>query len=125
MKTTASISIETESSSLTKYTHCARPSAAAQLASQIEELEDAGFIVEAATSGRSAVPNSYRGAYKMRAPFYIYSPEKRTITLVDGQLENRPKGASIPSHFCISGDVVPTGYRCFKRGENCLVIRKA
>lgn len=125
MKTTAAISIATESAALTKYFHCASRADAEHLASEITALEESGFTVEAATSGRASVPNSYRGAYKIHAPYYVYSPLTREITLVNGKLENRTKGASIPANFCISGDTVPQGFRCFKRGEGLMLIRRA
>jgi hypothetical protein len=125
MKTTVEISITQESPDLVKYTHCQTRYAAQILMATILEIESQGMTVEGASSTRSAVPLSYRSAYKMAAPYYIFNTNTRAIVLVNGQLENRPKGLTIPAHFVVSGSVVPTGFRCFKRGEDYIVIRKA
>jgi hypothetical protein len=125
MKTTVEISITEESTNLVKYTHCQTRYAAQTLMASILEIENQGMTVIGASSTRSAVPLSYRSAYKMAAPYYIFNTNTRSIVLVNGQLENRPKGLTIPAHFVVSGSSVPMGFRCFKRGEDYIVIRKA
>jgi len=107
-----------QTSSLTKYTHSSPESAAKNLALRITELESAGYTVKSGTSTRNAVPNSYRSAYKMIAPFWGYNCETRQITMVTGKLENRPNGGTIPAHIIIEGNVTPTGYRALSKSNN-------
>ena len=121
--TTTQIEILAESPSLVKYTHCQARHAAESLAELIRKIESQGFNVLGATSCRSAVPTCYRSAYKMSAPFYIFDAATCSIRLVNGQLETRPRGATIPAHFEVAGSVVPDGFRCFKRNADSIVIR--
>ena len=123
--TTTQIKIAAEPTDLVKYTHCQSRSAANHLAAAIEELESQGFAVLDAVSSRSAVPNTYKSAYKMSAPFYRFRAETRTIELVNGRLENRPRGSTIPAKFEIAGDKTPKGFRCFNRLESSIIIRRA
>jgi hypothetical protein len=124
MTTLDQIQILPENESLTGYTHCVSRSAAESLAADIAEIEAQGFKVITARSYRCAVPQSYRSAYKMHAPYYVFDGKWREIVLVDGALENRPKGATIPARFVVAGQTVPDGFRCFERGENYVVVRK-
>jgi hypothetical protein len=121
--TTTQIKITPAHAELLAYTHASLDDSTAQsLARQITELQDGGFVVVDATGARSSVPASYRSAYKMSAPhWYFYGG---TIRAVNAKLENRPKGASIPAVFEIRGNVVPDGYRCFKRLEDSIIIRR-
>lgn len=77
----------------------------------IEALHAAGVEVIEATGIRAAVPNSYRSAYKLVAPFWHYSGGD--FTPVDGKLENRPRGVFIPARFTIRANEAPEGFRCF------------
>jgi hypothetical protein len=122
--TTTSIAI-TADAKLAAYVHAATESAATSLRARIEELEAAGRTVLAARSSRHSVPHCYRSAYKINAPFYVYDPAARTITLVSGKLENRSHGKLIPGQFEILGSAVPAGYRCFRRDESSIMIRPA
>ena len=112
------IEIKQAPANLTKYTHSSPESAAKNLALRITELESAGYTVKSGTSTRNAVPNSYRSAYKMIAPFWGYNCETRQITMVTGKLENRPNGGTIPAHIIIEGNVTPTGYRALSKSNN-------
>ena len=111
------IEIKQAPANLTKYTHSVSESAAANLADRIEELEVAGYVVKSAVSIRSSVPNSYRSAFKMNAPFWSYNSETRQIEMVSGKLENRPNGSTIPAHIIIEGKVTPTGYRALSKAN--------
>jgi len=111
------IEIKQAPANLTKYTHSVSESAAKNLATRIEELENAGYKVKSAVSTRSSVPNSYRSAYKMTAPFWVFNSETRQITMVTGKLENRPDGGAIPAHIIIEGKVTPTGYRALSKAN--------
>lgn len=123
MQTITEITIEPESPGLTGYTHCASRYSAELLAKAIMDLERAGFTVLNACGMRASVPNVYKSAYKMHAPFYKYHAGSRTIELVDGKLENRAIGAAIPAVYEISGQRVPEGYRCFARLEASVIVR--
>lgn len=112
------ITIAPAAAALTKYTHAAPESAAKDLADRVAELEAQGCKVISATSSRSSVPSSYKSAYKMSAPFYVYSGASRQITLVSGKLENRPRGAAIPAHIFIQGSTTPSGYRALSKSNN-------
>ena len=112
------IEIKQAPANLTKYTHSVSESAAKNLATRIEELEAAGYVVKSGISTRASVPNSYRSAYKMTAPFWVFNAETRQITMVSGKLENRPKGATIPAHIIINGNDTPTGYRALSKANN-------
>ena len=112
------ITIAPAAAALTKYTHAAPESAAKDLADRVAELEAQGCKVISATSVRSSVPNTYRSAYKMCAPFYVYFGASRQITLVSGKLENRPRGAAIPAHIFIQGSTTPVGYRALSKSNN-------
>lgn len=112
------ITITPAASALTKYTHAAPESAAKDLADRISELEAQGYNVTSAISARSSVPNSYKSAYKMFAPFYLYCGTTRQINLVPGKLENRPRGAAIPAHIIITGSTTPAGYRALSKSNN-------
>ena len=111
------IEIKQAPANLTKYTHSSPESAAKNLALRITELESAGYTVKSGTSTRNAVPNSYRSAYKMTAPFWVFNSETRQITMVTGKLENRPDGGAIPAHIIIEGKVTPTGYRALSKAN--------
>jgi hypothetical protein len=111
------IEIKQAPANLTKYTHSVSESAAKNLATRIQELEVAGYVVKSAVSIRSSVPNSYRSAYKMTAPFWVYNSETRQIEMVSGKLENRPNGAAIPAHIYINGNDTPTGYRALSKAN--------
>jgi len=121
---TIAIEIATDAK-LATYTHAATESDATALRTRIEDLEAAGRTVLAARSARHSVPHCYRSAYKINAPFYIFDPAARSITLVSGKLENRSHGKTIPCHLEISGSAVPAGYRCFQRGESSILVRPA
>jgi len=125
MKTLNRIEIAPASPGLTKYTHCSTRHAAENLRDEIESLEAAGFTVTEAIASRGTVPTSYRSAYKMIAPCYVFYPETREIALITTQLENRPRGHAIPARFEITGDVVPPGFRCFRRNPDSLEIRRS
>ena len=112
------IKIAPSSADLTKYTHAAPESAAKDLADRITRLESQGYTVTSATSARSSVPNSYKGAYKMFAPFFLYCGTTRQINLVSGKLETRPRGAAIPAHIIIQGSTTPAGYRALSKSNN-------
>ena len=112
------IEIKQAPANLTKYTHSVSESAAKNLATRIAELEAAGYVVKSGISTRASVPNSYRSAYKMTAPFWVFNAETRQITMVSGKLENRPKGATIPAHIIINGNDTPTGYRALSKANN-------
>jgi type II secretory pathway component PulK len=112
------IEIKQAPSNLTKYTHSVSESAAKNLATRIADLEAAGYVVKSGVSTRSSVPNSYRSAYKMTAPFWVFNSETRQITMVSGKLENRPNGATIPAHIIINGNDTPTGYRALSKSNN-------
>ena len=111
------IEIKQAPANLTKYTHSVSESAAKNLATRIKELEVAGYVVKSAVSIRSSVPNSYRSAYKMTAPFWVFNRETRQIEMVSGKLENRPNGSTIPAHIIIEGKVTPTGYRALSKAN--------
>jgi hypothetical protein len=112
------ITIAPAATALTKYTHAVPPIAAKDLAERIAKLESEGHVVVSATSSRSSVPNNYKGAYKMFAPFYAYCNTTRQINLVSGKLENRPRGAAIPAHIIIQGSKTPAGYRALSKSDN-------
>jgi len=114
------IKIAPAATALTKYTHAAPPSAAKDLADRITELEAQGYAIISAISARSAVPNSYKGAYKMYAPFHRFCAATREIKLVLGRLENRPRGAAIPAHIIIQGTETPAGYRALSKANNII-----
>ncbi len=118
------IQILPENQALTAYTHCVPRSAAESLAADIDEIEAQGFKVITARSCRCAVPQSYRSAYKMNAPYYVFDGKGRQIALVNGALRKRPKGSTIPARFVVAGGIAPDGFRCFERGENYVVVRK-
>jgi hypothetical protein len=121
--TTTQIQITPAPSELLRYAHSSLDDSTAQsLAQQITDLEQSGFTVVDAVGARSSVPASYRSAYKMSAPHWYYYGG--TIRAINAKLENRPKGASIPAVFEIRGSVVPEGYRCFKRNEETIIIRR-
>jgi hypothetical protein len=123
MKTELQIKITPAPAELLAYTHASLDdSTAHSLARQITELQDGGFVVVDAVAARSSVPTSYRSAYKMSAPHWYYYGG--TIRAVNAKLENRPKGAGIPAVFEIRGHVVPAGYRCFKRLEDSIIVRR-
>ena len=108
---------------LLAYTHSSLDDSTAQsLADEITELNESGFTVVNATAARSSVPASYRSAYKMSAPHWYYNGFD--IFAEHAKLENRPHGATIPAVFEIMGQVVPDGYRCFKRNEDTIIIRR-
>jgi len=112
------ITIAPAAAALTKYTHAAPESAAKDLADRITELESEGYKVTSAISARSSVPNTYKSAYKMFAPFYLYCGTSRQITLVSGKLETRSRGAAIPAHIIIDGSTTPAGYRALSKRNN-------
>lgn len=124
MKTLTRITINPEPATLARYTHARTRHSAERLATHIADLEAAGFVVLSARSAKSTVPNSYGpSAYKMHAPYYWFNSETRTIDLVDGKLETRPKGAAIPARFMVAGDKVPAGFRCVARhGESVELV---
>jgi len=121
MTTAAAISI-VNNPILEKYSHAAPIASAEKLAARIEKLESAGFTVLGATGFRRSVPNCYRGAWKIRAPYNVFRAETRTIEMVDAQLETRSNGKLIPSRYEIAGQTVPSGYRCILRKENSIEI---
>ena len=122
MKTTEQIEITPAPADLLKYTHATLDRHTAEsLAASIADLEAQGFRVLYATGARSAVPTSYRSAYKMRAPHWYFDGEK--VRATDAKLENRPHGCAIPANFTVMGDMVPDGFRCFKREADAVVIR--
>ena len=114
------ITIAPADNALTKYTHCALPSAAKDLADRIDKLEAQGYKVTGGISTRCSVPNSYKGAYKMYAPFYRYCGKTRQISLVPGKLENRPRGGAIPAHLIVEGTETPAGYRALSKANNII-----
>lgn len=121
--TTTQIQITPAPAELLAYTHASLDDSTAQsLADEITELEQSGFTVLNATAARSSVPAAYRSAYKMSAPHWEYYGGE--IWAVNAKLENRPHGATIPAVFEIMGQVVPDGYRCFKRNEETIIIRR-
>ena len=120
--TTNEIQIIEAPASLTKFTHASLSGwEANSLAKSISDLTEAGFTVIQANASRSSVPTSYRSAYKMSAPFWIY--DGSVIRAVNAKLENRPRGAAIPANFIVEGSVVPDGFRCFARNSDSVVIR--
>ena len=120
---TNQIQITPKPAELLAYTHASLDDSTAQsLAYKIIELEDGGFTVLNATGARSSVPAAYRSAYKMSAPHWYF--DGREIYAVNAKLENRPRGATIPDVFEIMGQVVHDGYRCFKRNEDTIIIRR-
>jgi hypothetical protein len=120
--TTTEIQIIEAPASLKKFTHASLSDwEANNLAQSIANLTEAGFTVLAANATRSSVPTSYRSAYKMSAPFWIY--DGSSIYAVNAKLENRPRGAAIPANFIVAGNVVPAGFRCFARNSDSIVIR--
>ena len=121
--TTSQIQIIPAPAELLAYTHASLDlSTAKSLAAKITELNESGFTVVNATAARSSVPASYRSAYKMSAPHWYYNGFD--IFAENAKLENRPRGATIPAVFEIMGQVVPEGYRCFKRSEDTIIIRR-
>jgi hypothetical protein len=120
MKTQIKITTDAK---LSAYTHAVGEHAAEELARFIGLIEEQGMRVLSARSWRTSVPSSYRSAYKMCAPYYAYDGE--TIAMVDGTLENRPKGASIPAVLVVEGETVPEGFRCFRRLEGRVEVRRA
>jgi|3_EtaG_2_1085321.scaffolds.fasta_scaffold03028_5 hypothetical protein len=103
---------------LSEYTHAVGTGARVQLKKAIKKLEAAGFTVISAKSYRSSVPNSYRQAYRVFAPYYILAPNGR-LKMVQGRLENRSGGAGIPGHIVVKGTRedrgrVPEGMRACK-----------
>ena len=112
------IKIEPAPAALSKYTHSAPDSTAKELAESIAKLEAAGYTVLSATGERHSVPNTYRSAYKMLAPYYSYCGTSREIKMVSAKLENRPRGAAIPAHIIIQGNATPVGYRALSKNNN-------
>lgn len=119
------IQIEPAPADLLKYIHHTLTECAAEsLRRGVEELTAAGLRVHSASGFRNSVPNSYRSAYKLRAPFWVYKDGK--IEATSSRLENRPRGASIPECFVITGEVeTPAGFRCFRRGNGTTILRRA
>jgi len=109
---------------LLKYTHACVESDARALLSDIRELEASGATVVSASSRRSAVPNAYRSASKMNAPYYQFDGE--TIQLTPARLQNRPRGHDIKPVFCVEGlTAAPEGFRVFARPpEGRLELRR-
>ena len=103
---------------LTKYTHSAPESTAKELAESIAKIEAAGYTVLSATGRRHSVPNAYRSAYKIVAPYYVYCSASREIKMVSGRLQNRPRGSVIPAHIIIQGNATPAGYRALSKRNN-------
>lgn len=62
---------------LSEYTHAVGTGARIQLKKAIKMLEAVGFTVVIAKSYRISVPNTYRNAYKVFAPYYILAPNGR------------------------------------------------
>jgi hypothetical protein len=121
--TTNQIQIIPAPAELLAYTHASLDESRAQsLADAIADLNESGFTVLNATASRSTVPASYRSAYKMSAPHWYF--DGCDIIAVNAKLENRPRGAHIPEVFEIAGQVIPEGFRCFKRTEETIVIRR-
>jgi hypothetical protein len=121
--TTNKIQIIPAPAELLAYTHASLDHSTAQsLADEIADLNESGFTVLNATASRSTVPASYRSAYKMSAPHWYF--DGCDIIAVNAKLENRPRGASIPEVFEIAGQIVPEGFRCFKRTEETIIIRR-
>jgi hypothetical protein len=106
---------------LASRTHAVGEGAAEELRDAIEQLTEQGFIVLHGRSYRTSVPNSYGPTYKVRAPYYVYDGDQ--IEMVDAMLESRSHGARIPMSLEVYGDVVPAGWRCFKRDSGALLIR--
>jgi hypothetical protein len=125
MKTISKIDISPIPSEFVKYTHCSGSDAAKHLRSDIEELEDLGFSVLSGVAARPSVPTCYKSAYKVHAPYWVFYILDRKIVMIDGKLENRSRGAAIPARFEISGHEIPKGFRCFRRLENSVEIRRA
>ena len=115
-----SIKILPAPATLTKYTHAVDCDAAQKLVAHIEHLENSGFTVTHAVSTRNTVPTSYRSAYKLTAPCYVFDPDTRTITLTPIRLETRPHGRPIPPHIHVEGIITPHGYRALKKTENSI-----
>jgi hypothetical protein len=119
------IQIHPAPENLTGYTHATLTHGEAEsLAAAIEEIESHGATVIRANGTRSAVPVCYCSAHKMHAPHWAY--DGTSIRPVDGTLENRTHGRSIPQNFTVTGETVPTGFRCFKRDPEAgtLIIRR-
>jgi hypothetical protein len=58
----------------------------------------------------------------MSAPHWYF--DGCDIIAVNAKLENRTRGASISEVFEIAGQVIPEGFRCFKRLEDSIIIRR-
>jgi hypothetical protein len=124
MTTEKQIEIKTAPPELAKYTHASLwVSEAICLKREINKIEKTGATVLQANGSRSTVPRSYRSPDKCHAPFWIYDGE--TIRAVDGKLEARPRGRSIPQVYIVAGNTVPPGFKCFKRDTvgGTLIIR--
>lgn len=119
------IKIKNAPESFTKHTHASLSAESAKgLSKQIKTLEKQGIFVISATGAPGTVPTSYRSAYKMNAPYWTYVNGE--ITAIDAKLENRSRGASIPSSFTVAGSVpTPEGFRCSSRNEEFTVLRSA
>jgi hypothetical protein len=121
--TTTQIKITPAPAELLAYTHASLDDSTAQsLADEITGLNESGFTVLNASASRSTVPACYRSAYKMSAPHWYF--DGCDIIAVNAKLENRTRGASISEVFEIAGQVIPEGFRCFKRTEETIVIRR-
>jgi len=119
------IRIEPAPESLAQYLHASLSSQAAKsLAAEIETLQGQGIRVISANGARRTVPKSYRSAYKMHAPHWIFV--NGAIIAVDAKLENRSGGVAIPANFTVAGSVpTPEGFRCSSRDEESTVFRSA
>jgi hypothetical protein len=120
--TTNQIQIIPAPAELLAYTHASLDESTAQsLADEIIDLNESGFTVLNASASRSTVPACYRSAYKMSAPHWYF--DGCDIIAVNAKLENRPRRATIPEVFEVAGQIVPEGFRCFKRTEETIIIR--
>ena len=121
--TTNQIQIIPAPAELLAYTHASLDHSTAQsLADEITHLKESGYTVLNASASRSTVPACYRSAYKMSAPHWYF--DGCDIIAVNAKLENRTRGASISEVFEIAGQVIPEGFRCFKRLEDSIIIRR-
>lgn len=95
-----------------------------ELCEGISELQSAGAEVIHAAGPRAAVPNSYRSAYKINAPYWEYSGG--VIKPCNGKLENRPRGQQIPARYLVRAEATPAGFRCFQRNDDgTMLVRRA
>lgn len=101
------------------YTHTESSDSRQHLTAGLRRLWARHITVIEAWSRRRAVPNSYAFASTVHAPYYRF---RRGIgmMMVDGALQSRPHGGTIPAHFRVRGADTPTpdGFRCIRRDRD-------